>query len=159
MLFYARIVFVGMATLWASATSQGPDHDPGNVSPVAVEIRSSAARALDIRDQQLDVVDARLAFSGDMRLDLLALVPSDRKVLLGSLGDIADQAVATDIQHFLEARGYDVVRVMTKTVAPAPRHKIALTADTYEYVLPVAPSVTGAPGDAGAGAAPYAQLR
>ena len=93
----------------------------------------------------MDVGIGRLSLSDELTLELLALVPSDRRIVLKSLGDADDQAVATELQRILEANGRDVIRVMAKSPVQPPAHKIALSGGDFEYILTVAPSAGRAP--------------
>ena len=139
MTFAIRIAFVCLAALGASPARE----PPGDIHPVALSASPPASR-----DEPLGVMDVgigRLSLSDELTLELLALVPSDRRIVLKSLGDADDQAVATELQRILEANGRDVIRVMAKSPVQPPAHKIALSGGEFEYILTVAPSAGRAP--------------
>jgi hypothetical protein len=63
-----------------------------------------------------------------------------QKVSITSVGSAADQAVAIDIQNFLQQNGYDVSRSSTAMLVPPPDHKISLGDRPDGYILIIAPS-------------------
>jgi hypothetical protein len=89
-----------------------------------------------------NVAPQRLRFSSELGSQLLSAMPEKRKVHLQSIGGQADQAVASEIQSFLEQNGYPVERTAIGMMAPPPDHKISLGSDAGSYVLVVAPSAT-----------------
>ncbi|MGA7384321.1 MAG: hypothetical protein WBW81_06410 [Methylocella sp.] len=82
----------------------------------------------------------RLAFSSQLGSELLAKMPSKKKVIISSVGGEADQSVATEIQKFLQQNGYVVTRESIGMLVPPPDHKISLGEGPKEYDLIVAPS-------------------
>jgi hypothetical protein len=82
----------------------------------------------------------RLAFSSQLGSELLAKMPSKKKVIVRSVGSEADQSVATIFQNFLQQNGYDVARISIGMLVPPPDHKISLGDSPDGYVLIIAPS-------------------
>jgi hypothetical protein len=88
----------------------------------------------------VNIGPGRLAFSSALGSELLAKMPIKKKVDITSVGGAADQAVAIDIQNFLQQNGYDVSRKSTAILVPPPDHKISLGDSPNGYVLTIAPS-------------------
>jgi hypothetical protein len=129
-----RICLIVLAAAFVAtpcAATQADQAELASVAPV------EATRAL--ADGEANG-SARMAFSIEIGLALLAEIPSDRKVILKSIGDAGDQSAATDVQRFLENNGYDVIRIFAKAGASPPLHRIEFSLDAYDCVLTIAPS-------------------
>jgi len=70
----------------------------------------------------------------------LAKMPIKKKIEIQSIGGNLDQAVASEIQIFLQKNGYDVSRMSIGVMAPPPDSKISLSDTPNGYVLIIAPS-------------------
>jgi hypothetical protein len=89
----------------------------------------------------INIGPGRLAFSDQLGRELLAHMPTKKKVRLTSIGPTnADQAVGTEIQNFLQQNGYDVERSIIGMSMPAPDRPISFQELPDAYVLTVAPS-------------------
>jgi hypothetical protein len=88
----------------------------------------------------VNIATQRLMFFQELGAELLEKMPVKKKVFLKSIGGATDQAVADEIQSFLQKNGYPVERNITGMMAPPPDNKISLTDGTDGYLLIVAPS-------------------
>lgn len=82
----------------------------------------------------------RLVFSTELGNELLAKMPTKKKVFMKSVGGNADQEVAAQIQNFLQRNGYEISWTRIGMLVPPPDHKISLNEDGDSYFLIVAPS-------------------
>lgn len=82
----------------------------------------------------------RLAFSPELGSELLSKMSAKKPVSLQSVGGNADQAVASEIQTFLQKNGFDVNRTSSGMMAPPPDHKVSLIEEPGSYILVIAPS-------------------
>ena len=60
----------------------------------------------------LNIAPSRWAFSDQLGNQLLADMPMKKPVFMTSVGGIADQKVATDIQNFLQNNGYQYIGLL-----------------------------------------------
>ena len=88
----------------------------------------------------VNIGPSRLVFSQQLGDELLRTLPREKKVSMTSVGGNADQAVASQIQQFLQNNGYTVERMAAGMLAPPPDHKISLRNTPDASILIVAPS-------------------
>ena len=131
-----RICLIALAAAFVWTPSRAAETRQAELASIE-PASSEASRAIAEADA---TGSARMAFSIDIGLALLAELPTDRKVILRSLGDAGDQSAANEVQRFLEGNGYDVIRILTRPGATPPLHRIEFSIDAYDCILTVAPS-------------------
>lgn len=134
------------ATVWAASltmpASSRPDPQAKEVplTEKFVQNVTSYNQQGGITAGTVNIGPQKLTFSPELGRELLQNMPNSRKVKIQSIGGNADQAVASEIQAFLQSNGYETSRAAIGMTVPPPDHKISLATDQEGYVLVVAPS-------------------
>jgi hypothetical protein len=148
-LFLIGTLFIGGAfDVWlrpSAASAQSPPTSTGKPQVGAPGMTQSAQNITSYGQQGgitgiVNIGPQRLVFSSELGSELLARMPRKKKVNITSVGGVADQAVAIDIQNFLQQNGYEVSRISVGMLLPPPDHKISLGDSPDGYVLTIAPS-------------------
>jgi len=81
-------------------------------------------------------------FAEKIESEILNNIPGGRRILLKTIGDDSDQNMGSEIQIFLQDNGYDVVRIISKTMFPKPEKDIRIEIDEYSIQVIVSPSAS-----------------
>lgn len=89
----------------------------------------------------INVAPPRLPFDPGIGDQLVSKLPPGKTIVLQSVGNNADQAVATQYQQYLLSKGFQVERMSIGMMAPPPDHKITVGDTSAEKVVVIiAPS-------------------
>jgi hypothetical protein len=89
----------------------------------------------------INVAPPRLAFDTGIGDQLVSKLPPDKTIVLQTVGNNADQAVASQYQQYLLSKGFQVERMSIGMMGPPPDHKITIGDTSAEKVVVIiAPS-------------------
>jgi hypothetical protein len=89
----------------------------------------------------LNIAPPRAIFTSDLGRDLLAHMPDkNKKTVLTTVGNAADQKIGEDVSSFLQSNGFNVVHDRAGMMAPPPDHPFTFMDTPGAYVITVAPS-------------------
>jgi hypothetical protein len=94
-----------------------------------------------VGNNTINVGPQRLPFDPAIGDELVSKLPSGKPIVLQSVGNDADQAVANQYHQYLLSKGFQVERVTIGMMGPPPDHKIMIgDTNAAKVVVVIAPS-------------------